>query len=53
MDINRYFRFLVDVYGYFILVEFSGIIRSVEFNRFLKYKVDISGNFRLSRFSKF
>ena len=66
MDVNRYFRFLVDVYGYFrsladvvrylILVEFSGIIRSVESSGFLRYKMDISRNLRLmdlSRFFKF
>ena len=34
-------------------MEFSGIVRSVEFSRFLKYRVDIGGNFRLSGFSKF
>ena len=66
MDINRYFKFLIDVCGYFrsladvikyfILVKFSGIIRLVESGEFLKYGVDISGNFRLidlSRFLKF
>ena len=34
-------------------MEFSGIVRSVEFSGFLKYRVDISGNFRLSGFPKF
>ena len=34
-------------------MEFSGIVRSVEFSGFLKYGVDISGNFRLSGFPKF
>ena len=66
MDVNRYSRFLVDIYGYFkslvdvirylILVEFSGIIRSVKSGEFLRYKVDISRNLRLidlSGFSKF
>ena len=63
MDVNRYFRFLVDVYryfrslvdviGYLILVEFSGIIRSVKSSKFLKCRVDISGNLRLMDFSGF
>ena len=62
-DVNGYFKFLVDVYGYFrslvdvvrylILVEFSGIIRLVEFNKFLKCKVDINRNLRLMDFSRF
>ena len=57
IDVNGYFKFLADIYGYFkslvdiigylILVEFSGIIRSVESNRFLRYRVDISRNLRL------
>ena len=63
MDINRYFKFLVDIYGYFkslvdvirylILVEFSGIIKLVEFSRFLRCGVDISGNLRLIDLSGF
>jgi hypothetical protein len=63
LGISRYFRFLIDVGGYFrslmdvsrylILVEFSGIVRSVESSGFLRCKVDISGNLRLSRFLKF
>ena len=52
-DIGRYPRSLMDTSGYLILVEFSRIVRSVEFNRFLKYRVDISRNLRLSRFFKF
>ena len=62
-DVNGYFKFLADVCGYFrslvdiieylILVEFSGIIRLVEFNKFLKCRVDISGNFRLMNLSGF
>ena len=62
-DVNGYFRFLADIYGYFkslvdivrylILVEFSGIIRSVESGRFLRYGVDISGNLRLMDLSGF
>ena len=62
-DVNRYFRFLVDVYGYFksladiikylILVKFSGIIRLVESGEFLKCGVNISGNLRLINLSKF
>ena len=63
MDVNRYFKFLADVYGYFrsladvirylILVKFNRIIRLVEFNKFLKYKVDISKNLRLIDLSGF
>ena len=63
IDVNGYFRFLVDVYryskslvdvvGYLILVEFSGIIRSVESNRFLRYGVDINRNLRLMDLSGF
>ena len=34
-------------------MEFSGIIRLVEFSRFLKYEVDISRNLRLIKFGKF
>ena len=52
-NIYRYFRSLADVVGYFILVEFSGIIRLMEFGGFLRYKVDISGNLRLMDFSRF
>ena len=44
---------MADVSGYLILVEFGGIIRSVEFSRFLRCGVDISRNFRLMDFSKF
>ena len=63
MDVNRYSRFLVDVYGYFrslvdvirylILVKFSGIIGLVKSGRFLRYGVDISGNLRLMDLSGF
>ena len=56
MDVNGYFKSLMDASRYLILVEFSGIVRSVESSGFLKCKVDISGNFRLidlSRFLKF
>ena len=34
-------------------MEFSSIVRLVEFSKFLKYGVDISGNLRLSGFFKF
>ena len=59
------FRFLVNVSGNLILVEFGGILRLVEFSGILRlvelgglfrYRVDVSGNFRLvdpSRFFKF
>ena len=63
MDVNRYSRFLVDIYrysksladiiGYLILVEFSGIIRLVESGGFLRYRVNISGNLRLMDLSGF
>ena len=63
MDVNRYFKFLADVYGYsrslvdviryLILVKFSGIIKSVESGRFLKYKINISRNLRLINLSRF
>ena len=63
MDINGYFRFLVDVYRYFrslvdivrylILVKFSGIIGLVESSGFLKCRVNINRNLRLMDFSKF
>ena len=53
MDINRYFRFLVDVYGYFILVEFSGIIKLVKSGKFLKCGVNISRNLKLIDFNGF
>ena len=50
-DISGYSRFLADISGYFILVEFSGILRSVESGGF--FTVDISGNFRLVDLSGF
>ena len=53
MDVSRYFRSLVDISKYFILVEFSRIVRLVKFSRFLRYRVDISGNFKLGKFPKF
>ena len=63
IDINRYFKFLVDVCRYFkslvdiirylILVEFSGIIGSVESGGFLRYKVNINRNLRLIDLSGF
>ena len=53
IDISGYFRSLMGASGYLVLVEFSGIIRSVEFNRFLRYRVDIGRNLRLNRFFKF
>ena len=43
----------MDASRYLTLVEFSRIIRLVEFNKFLKYKVDISGNLRLIDLSGF
>ena len=53
VDVSGYLRFLIDASGYLILVEFSGIVRSVEFSKFLRYGVDINRNFRLSGFLKF
>ena len=53
MDISRYFKSLMDASRYFILVEFSGIVRLVKSGGFLRYKVDISGNLRLMDFSGF
>ena len=53
MDVGGYFRSLADVSRYFILVEFSRIVRLVESSGFLRYRVDISRNFRLSEFPKF
>ena len=53
MDISRYFRSLADISRYFILVEFSRIVKSVESSGFLRCGVNISGNFRLNRFPKF
>ena len=52
-DVCGYSRSLADVVGYLILVEFSGIIRSVESGEFLRYRVDISGNLRLIDLSGF
>ena len=51
-DVYRYFRSLADVVGYLILVEFSGIIRSVESGGFLRCGVDINKNLILVEFSK-
>ena len=52
-DISGYFRSLVDVGRYLILVKFSGIVRSVESSKFLRCKIDIGGNLRLNKFPKF
>ena len=41
----------MDTSGYLILIEFSGILMSVESSKFLKYRLDISGN--LSGFPRF
>ena len=53
MDVGGYSKSLADVGGYLVLVEFSGIVKSVKSSGFLRYRVDISGNLRLSRFFKF
>ena len=53
VDVGGYPRSLMDASGYFISVEFGGIVRSVESSGFLRYRVDISGNLRLSGFFKF
>jgi hypothetical protein len=53
MDIYGYFRSLVDVVRYLILVKFSGIIRLVGFSGFLRYRVDINRNLRLIDLSGF
>ena len=53
MNVYRYFRSLIDVIRYLILVEFSGIIRLVESGEFLRCRVDISGNLRLIDLSGF
>ena len=53
MDVYRYFKSLADIIRYFILVKFSGIIRSVESGGFLRCGVDISGNLRLMDLSGF
>jgi len=47
------FRFLVDVSGNLILVEFSRILRLVELGGLLRYRVDISRNFRLVNSGRF
>jgi len=49
-------RFLIDVNGNLILVEFGGILGLVELSRLFRYRVDINRNFRLvdlGRFSRF
>ena len=51
MGFSRNFRFLTDINRSLILVDFSGILRLVEFSRFFRRGVDTSGN--LSRFSRF
>ena len=53
MDVYGYSKSLANIVGYLILVEFNGIIRSVESGRFLRYRVDISGNLRLMDLSGF
>ena len=53
MDISGYSRSLADVGGYFVLVEFSGIVRLVKSSGFLRCGVDIGRNLRLSGFFKF
>ena len=52
-DVGRYSKSLVDVSGYLVLVEFSGIVRLVKSSKFLRYGVDISRNLKLSIFLKF
>ena len=44
---------MIDASGYFVLVEFGGIVRLIESSGFLKYGVDIGGNLKLSKFLKF
>jgi len=46
-------KFLVDVSGNLILVEFGNIPRFIEFGRFLRHKVDTSRNLRLMDLSRF
>ena len=53
MEFNRNFKFLIDISGNFILMEFGKIFKLVEFSKFLKCRVDISGNLRLINFSEF
>ena len=53
VDVGGYPRSLMDASGYFILVEFSEIVRSVKSSGFLRCRVDIGGNLRLSKFPKF
>ena len=53
IDVGRYSKSLINISGYLVLVEFSGIVKSVKSSGFLKYRVDISENLRLSGFLKF
>ena len=56
MEIGRIFRSLVSVGKNLTFIEFSGILKLVEFGEFLRRRVDISGNLRLvdlSGFSRF
>jgi len=39
-------RFLVDISGNLILVEFSGILGLVKLGGLFRYRVDIGGNFK-------
>ena len=43
----------MDISGNFILIEFGGISRLVEFSKFLRRGVDISGNLKIIKFSRF
>jgi hypothetical protein len=52
MRFSIIFRFLVDVSGNLILVEFSRIFGLVELGGFLRYRVDVSRNFRLVDLSR-
>ena len=56
MGFSKNSRFLIDISGIFILVEFNKILRLVESGGFLRRRVNISRNLRLvdlSGFSKF
>ena len=47
LDVSRYSKFLTDVSGNLILVEFSGILKLVESSEFLRCGVDFNGNLGL------
>ena len=53
MGFSRNFKFLIGISRSFILVEFGGVFRLVEFGKFLRHGVDISRNFGLVDFSRF